>query len=57
MSKVTPPLVPVQKTEPLILTENEAPGAVQERACAPEEPLPSEAAFIRCAQQAKRGRQ
>lgn len=34
MSKVAPPLVPVQKTEPLILTENEAPGAAGTRLCA-----------------------
>lgn len=33
MSKMAPPLVPVQKTEPLILNENEAPGAVQGHAC------------------------
>lgn len=30
---MAPPLVPVRKTEPLILNENEAPWAVQEYAC------------------------
>lgn len=33
MSKTAPPLVPVQKTEPSLLKENGAPGAVQEHAC------------------------